>query len=205
MNRSISLRIIRSVSGSIMFALCLGSTAVSFAWGDTSGPGKAVSYINPDTGAATANPNVDSDSSCSRPDQHDTQRLSDPNTTNRNVHNDACFFGDGWRDSGAAGTKLDAPATFESRGVGVISACPDPDGAGPKVAVLSDTNGDGRMDRCLQSGYQEKGIAGDQEFPARLNTTTTPGDQYVTWCYDPDRNGCSDESVKDRSVIKWVQ
>jgi hypothetical protein len=180
-------------------------------------PERAVSYINPDTGAATENADVDPRSSCFSPDRYDTQRLSDPGTANRNVHNDACFFGDDDRDrygdddrdrygdDDRDARKIDAPATYVSSGVGVISACPDPDGAGPKFAILRDRNGDGRNDFCFQSGYQEKGIAGDEEFHARLNNTTTAGSQYVTWCYDSDRNGCSDENVKDRIQINWVR
>jgi len=38
--------------------------------------GRAASYINPDTGAATANPDVDPGSSCYRPDQSDKQAFS---------------------------------------------------------------------------------------------------------------------------------
>ncbi len=159
--------------------------------------GKASSYINPDTGAATANPDVDPASSCFRPDQYDMQRFSDPGTANRNVHNDACFLND-------AGMKVDGPASFQSSGVGFISACPDPDGAGPKVAVLSDRNGDGRNDLCFQSGYQMKGIAGDLEFHARLNNNTgMAGTQYVTWCSDADRDGCDDEWNKSTIRIDW--
>lgn len=104
----------------------------------------------------------------------------------------------GYGDSGSAARKVDAPATYDSSGVGFISACPDPENAGPKYAVLSDTNGDGRNDRCFQSGYQEKGVAGDLEFHARLNNTTTAGRQSVVWCYDPDRDGCSDEREGSR-------
>lgn len=183
------------------------STSSAFAWdGDRNRPQRAVSYINPDTGAATANPDVDPNSSCFNADRSDQQRLSDPGTTNRNVHNDACFFGSRYsRWNGGSDEKVDGPATFQATGVGVISACPDPDGAGPKVAVLSDTNGDGRNDRCFQSGYQEKGMAGDNEFHARLNNTTTPGTQSVTWCYDPNKNGCGDEYVKDQITINWVR
>jgi len=159
------------------------------------GGGEAVSYINPDTGAATANPDVDPNSSCFSPDQYDMQRFSDPGTANRNVHNDACFLKDG--------VKVDGPASFESKGVGFISACPDPDGAGPKVAVLSDSNGDGRKDLCFQSGYQMKGIAGDLEFHARMNNTGMAGTQTVTWCSDADRDGCSDEWNKSTIRIDW--
>ena len=124
--------------------------------------------------------------------------MSDPGTTNRNVHNDACFLD-------ARGNKVDGPASFQSFGVGFISACPDPDGAGPKTAKLSDTNGDGRNDLCFQSGYQERGVAGDFEFHARLNNTTTTGSQTVVWCSDWDANGCSDEWNKSRITIDWTR
>ena len=40
--------------------------------------GRASSYINPDTGAATANPDVDPGSNCENPDQRDRQAFSTP-------------------------------------------------------------------------------------------------------------------------------
>ena len=72
-----------------------------------------------------------------------------------------------------------------------------------RSAVISDCNGDGRNDLCFQSGYQQKGIAGDLEFHARMNNNTAmAGTQYVTWCSDSDRDGCSDEW--NRSIrIDW--
>lgn len=204
----------RFPNGLVLLAT-MGATLVAapavFAWGDGGGwggggsydgnrPDRAVSYINPDTGAATANPDVDPNSSCFSPDQNDRQQLSNPGATNRNVHNDACFFGRsssyGSYGGYGSGDKVDGPATFQSYGVGVISACPDPDNAGPKVAILS-----ADRKRCFQSGYQEKGMAGDKEFHARLNNDSTPGDQTVVWCYDPNGNGCSDE-YRLRSTIK---
>jgi hypothetical protein len=154
--------------------------------------GQAVSYINPDTGAATANPDVNVNSSCFSPDQSDTQQLSTAGTTNRNVHNDACFLD-------YRGNKVDGPATFESSGVGVISACPDPDGAGPKVAILSPDK-----KRCFQSGYQEGKGAGDLEFHARLNNDATPGRQTVVWCSDANQNGCGDERNTSTITITWT-
>lgn len=174
-----------------------GSSYGGSSYYDRDGGGRASSYINPDIGAATANPDVNANSSCFNPDQSDTQKLSPAGTTTNNVHNDACFLG---RD----GQKLDGPASFQSFGVGSISACPDPDGAGPKVAILSDTNGDGRNDRCFQSGYQDKGTAGDDEFHARLNNTGPTGKQTVVWCSDSDRNGCADEWNKSTISINWV-
>ena len=163
---------------------------------DGSSDGKASSYINPDTGAATANNDVDPNSSCFRADQYDMQMFSPAGTATKNVHNDACFLD-------RNGKKLDGPASFESRGVGVISACPDPDNAGPKTASLRDKNRDGRADLCFQSGYQTKGTAGDFEFHARLNNTGMVGTQYVTWCSDKDADGCSDEWNKSSIRIDW--
>ena len=160
--------------------------------------GDAVSYINPDTGAATANQDVAPNSSCFSPDQNDTQQVSPSGTATNNVHNDACFLD-------RSGNKVDGPATFQSTGVGFISACPDPDNAGPKIAILKDTNGDGRNDFCFQSGYQEKGMAGDLELHARLNNTTTPGQQTVVWCSDANMNGCGDERNKSSITINWVK
>lgn len=171
-------------------------------WGDDDG-GKgafrAASYINSDGGA---NRNVDPSSSCSTPDQYDRQRISSKSSGNpgdRNVHNDACFLD-------MNGNKADGPASFQSFGAGYISACPDPDGTGPKYAILRDTNGDGRTDLCFQSGYQEStipGTAGDEEFHARVNKNTGEGRQYVVWCSDADADGCSDEDVADRIAVRW--
>ncbi len=173
------------------------SQAYSSYGGGDSGSGRASSYINPDTGAATANPDVDPGSSCFSPDQYDRQAFSPAGTATKNVHNDACFLD-------RNGNKLDGPASFESSGVGFISGCPDPDGLGPKVAVLSDKNGDGRKDLCFQSGYQLKGTAGDLEFHARMNNNTAmAGTQYVTWCSDSNRNGCGDEWNKSSIRIDW--
>lgn len=160
--------------------------------------GRASSYINRDTGAATENPDVNAGSDCFSPDQYDQQQLSPSGTGTRNVHNDACFL-----DS--RGNFVDGPASFQSFGVGFITACPDPDGAGPKFATISDTNGDGRNDLCFQSGYQETGKAGDEEFHARLNNTSMPGTQQVVWCADADMNGCGDESNKAGITIEWTQ
>lgn len=174
-------------------------------------PKRAVSYINPDAGAATANPDVNSNSNCATPDRYDDQMRGAPGSTANNVHNDACFF-KSYYSSGKTKSDIDAPATFDSFGVGVISACPDPDGAGPKFSRLSDRNGDGRMDRCFQSGYQDQGTQGvadqpgDFEFHARMNNTTDmpAGQQKVVWGYDPDRDGLSDTDVKNAITINWL-
>ena len=192
----------RLLVGLTAAALLIGPVSAANAydgWGGgsySSSDGRASSYINPDTGAATANNDVDPNSSCFRADQYDMQMFSPAGTATKNVHNDACFLD-------RNGKKLDGPASFESRGVGVISACPDPDNAGPKTASLRDKNGDGRADLCFQSGFQTKGIAGDFEFHARLNNTGMAGTQYVTWCSDKDADGCSDEWNKSSIRIDW--
>ncbi len=174
---------------SLATAGLLTPASAAFAYGDFGGGsfqrGEASSYINPDTGAATANNNVNANSSCFNPDQLDTQAFT------KNVHNDACFLD-------YDGTKLDGPASFQSFGVGVIAACPDPDNAGPKVAIRN-----AAMTLCFQSGNQNKGVAGDGEFHARLNNSGTAGRQVVVWCSDSDRDGCDDEYNKDTIRIDW--
>lgn len=194
-----------------------GSYGGSGSYGER--PSKAVSYINRDAGAATENTNISSNSSCFSPDRFDeSQKLSSlasGNPGDRNVHNDACFFGSSYSGSyggSSSSQKINGPATFVSLGVGYISACPDPDDRtltggtnGPEIAFAQDRNNDGRIDFCFQSSYQKKGIAGDKEFHARLNNNSTPGEQNVTWCYDPDRNGCSDERVKNAIRVNWVR
>lgn len=167
---------------------------------------RAASYINPDIGAATANPDVNANSSCFNPDQTDNQKFSPAGTATNNVHNDACFLDDRGNKVGQG-----IGATFESRGVGFISACPDPDGVpGGQFAILSDTNGDGRNDRCVQSSYQDRGVvgvadvAGDFEYHARLNNNTaTAGTQDVKWGLDRDLNGLDRRGNDDSIGINW--
>lgn len=152
------------------------------------------SYINPDTGAPTENPDVDPASECETPDQADTQTVGDEATGAGNVHNDACLFD-------AQGMDVDAQVAFESSGVGVISACPDPDGAGPKTATLSPDR-----QRCVQSGFETggaNGAAGDGEYHARL-VSATAGTQTVDFCADPEGDGCADAAATDTIVITWV-
>ena len=192
---------IASTSAALLLGLA-GAPALAHDGGSWSGSydggqrGRAASYINPDIGAATANPDVDPGSSCYRPDQSDKQAFSPAGTTTRNVHNDACFLD---RD----GHKLNGPASFQSSGVGYISACPDPDGLGPQFSRLTDTNGDGRNDLCFQSSFQMKGTAGDMEFHARLNNTAMAGRQTVVWCSDADQDGCRDEWNTSTIQIDW--
>jgi len=149
----------------------------------------AASYINPDTGAATENPDVDPASECETPDQSDTQEISPAGEVTNNVHNDACLFDD-------SGADVDAQVSFESSGVGVISGCPDPDGEGPKTATNDGTT-------CTLSGYQETGMAGDFEYHARLNSEVA-GTQTVVFCADPEGNRCEDAVLSNTITITWV-
>ncbi len=198
------------IAAAVTIVTIAGATAVS-AWGggsygsDPSSYGGysygqvrfAASYVNRDTGAATENSNINSNSNCFTPDRYDeVQQVSPAGTATKNVHNDACLLDD-------RGQKLDDGATYESYGVGNISACPDPDNAGPRTAVLSAGPTGKAATRCTQSGYQVKNTAGDKEFHARLNSTQ-PGQQTVVWCYDNALNGCFDDNIQDTIVINWV-
>lgn len=163
----------RSLVVGALGALALGTVATSanagYAGYGGYGDGiRAVSYLNGDGGN---NADVDPNSSCSRPDQYDMQAFSSAasgNPGDRNVDNDACFL-DGNGDKVGKGVG----ASFVASGTGYISACPDPDGAGPEFALLRDLNGDGRNDSCYQSSYQEKGTAGDFEYHVG-STTPAP-------------------------------
>lgn len=182
-------------------------------------PTRAVAYINPDTGAATGNGNVDPKSDCDAPDQRDRQRLSAEGGSERNVHVDSCL-------QDAQGKPFDGTVTFASRGPGSISACPDPDQSvaqtpqvmnGPKVSFVHDHNGDGRNDHCHQTGYQMRDAAGDEEYHVRLNNDAAPGRQRVVFCFDPEQDaaadvsgqpsghGCRDTDVKSRILVRWVR
>ena len=109
-----------------------------------------------------------------------------------------------WRRSTLTRSFTTTPASFQSLGVGFITACPDPDLTGPRTARLSDMNLDGRNDLCTQSGYQNRpGIDGNREYHARMNSTM-PGGQIVLFCHDPDSDGCLDERVLSVSVIVWL-
>lgn len=194
----------KSTTAAVAVTALLAAAPVAFAWGGDSYGGydrgdlKAVSYINGDAGK---NADVDPNSSCFRPDQYDMQKFSSTasgNPGDNNVHNDACFL-DG------RGNKVgkNIGATFQARGTGYISACPDPDGTGPAVAKLRDLNGDGRNDSCFQSSYQEKGIAGDFEYHARVNNTGMAGSQDVKWGMDRDADGRIDDYRGDSIKVDW--
>lgn len=161
-------------------------------------PADAVSYFNPDTGMPTENPDVDPNSGCGdeegeAPDQDDTQPVvTDPMTDN--VHTDACLFDD-------AGARIDVQAAFQVSGVGSASACPDPDGmdiegmeADDKSATLS--NGD---TLCVLSGYEDA----NEEYHVRT-ISDEPGTQTITFCADPEGNGCDDAELTSTTTVTWT-
>lgn len=150
-------------------------------------PGRVVGYVRQDPGKTIFNPNVNDNSSCETPDRADAQRVSSPGTFDRQVHLDGCLF------RGAALTN--GRATFESSGVGYVLVCPDPDNDGPHTSRISDIK-----QRCYESSYQPS----NHEFHVRLNNNTGPGIQTIRFCYDPDNNGCADETLVDRVTIRWV-
>ncbi len=154
---------------------------------------RAVSYISADTGLSTANPNVDSDSSCSNPDKFDTQKVSSFSDGSSNVRVAGCLLG-----SDDNSDRIDTTGSYETSGVGGIYACPDPDGGGPKTSRATDTDGDGLNDRCTLSGFD----ADTLEYQVRLLSEVS-GNQIVVFCADANANGCADERTRSRAEINW--
>lgn len=168
----------------------VGGFGVAGAQSPKTGP---VSYINPDKGMPTANSDVDQASSCETPDQSDSQTVGEESSGAGNLHNDACLFD-------ASGNKVDAQVAFESSGAGLIFGCPDPDGDGPKTA--SNTK---NRTLCVLSGSESggaNGAAGDGEYHARM-ISGTPGIQTVTFCPDPEGDGCANAAARSSINITW--
>lgn len=159
-------------------ALTFLSAAPALAVGE-----RPVAYVNPDTGKQTANPGVPAGSECEAPTQSDTMALGDEATGKGNVHVDACLF-DG-------STRIDTKAAFEVSGVGTVAACPDADKEGPKTATRS-------ADSCLQDGFE----AANEEYHVRV-VSATAGLQTVTFCADPEGNGCGDAESTSTVRITW--
>ncbi len=148
-------------------------------------------YVNPDTGKATENPDVDPGSSCDTPDATDRQDVGTFLGGTNNVHVDACVYG-------ADGALLDTQVTFEVDGVGGVFACPDPDADGPKTATTADRDGDGLADRCTLSGYE----ADNQQYHLRI-VSEDPGLTTVRFCTDPDGVGCAEAGQVSTIVVNW--
>jgi hypothetical protein len=190
-------------------AVVVGASALVVGFLAASGPAigaatavRATAYVRADAGLPTFNPDVNPNSNCATPDYDDVQTNSAPETTANNVHVDACLFSSGAAPS-ATVSDVDVAATYEIFGAGTISACPDPDGDGPKTSVRHDHNGDGTFEHCHQSGYQSTGT-GALEYHARVNNTAGAGQTRVLFCADADQDGCLDEAVRNQIAIGWV-
>ena len=169
------------VSAALALAVAgLGAAAPAHA---QTGGERPVAYINPDTGKETENPGVAGGSGCDAPVQADTMALGDEASGAGNVHVDACLF--------SGSDRVDVKAAFEVTGVGVVSACPDADKEGPKTAVKTD-------DRCVQDGFEQA----NSEYHVRV-VSATAGVQTVTFCADPEGNGCSDATDTSAVRITW--
>lgn len=145
---------------------------------------RPVAYVNPDTGMETENPGVDAGSGCEAPDQADTMALGDEGDGTGNVHVDACLF------DGA--TRVDTQAAFEVSGVGVISACPDPDkDAAAKTSTKSGST-------CVLSGFEDA----NTEYHVRV-VSATAGVQTVRFCADPEGDGCSNAEAVSTVRVTW--
>lgn len=139
--------------------------------------------VNLDVGAVSIDRTGDASSDCNGTGGNDGQTVSvssgDPGTVHIGI--DACLYD-------PRGNDLDAPISWDSSGSGFILQCTDPDGAGPKTAVVTGN-------RCYQSGSQATGQAGDGGYHLDLENASHPGRQDVTFCYDPENNGCQDARV----------
>jgi hypothetical protein len=146
----------------------------------------AVAYVNPDTGKPTANGDVEPGSSCENADQQDTQVITTSATeATGNVHVDACL-------KDASGAALDTQASFDVSGVGEVFKCPDADMGGPKTSTKTET-------RCTHSGFE----SANSEYHIRL-TSSEGGTQTITFCADPQGDGCADASVTSTATITWA-
>jgi hypothetical protein len=190
-------------------AVVVGASALVVGFLAVSGPAigahttavRATAYVRSDAGLPTFNPDVNANSNCATPDYDDIQTVSPPGSTVNNVHVDACLFTSA-APAGATVSDVDTAATYEIFGAGTISACPDPDGAGPKTSVRHDHNGDGLFEHCHLSGYQSSGT-GALEYHARVNSAVA-GQTRVLFCADADQDGCLDESVRNQVAVGWV-
>lgn len=58
----------------------------------------------------------------------------------------------------------------------------------------------------MQSGFEEGGTngpAGDGEYHIRV-VSATEGDQTVTFCADPEGDGCADATATDSIAVTWT-
>ena len=141
-------------------------------------------YVNPDKGMPTENPNVAASSECETPERSDTQPLGNEADGKGNVHVDACLFD-------ASDKRVDTQAAFTVSGVGVIAACPDPDKEGPQTSKKTG-------DSCVLSNFE----AANSEYHVRV-VSGTAGQQTVSFCADPEGDGCGNAESSSTVRVTW--
>ncbi len=141
-------------------------------------------YINPDKGMPTENPNVAASSECETPERSDSQPLGNEADGKGNVHIDACLFR-------ANDDRVDTQAAFTVSGVGVISGCPDPDKEGPQTSKKTGNT-------CVLSNFE----AANREYHVRV-VSGTAGQQTVSFCADPEGDGCGNAESSSTVRVTW--
>jgi hypothetical protein len=170
---------------SVLTALACAAAPVLLLAPAASAAGERPSaYINPDKGMATENRDVAASSECETPVRSDTQPLGDEASGSGNVHVDACLFG-------AGDMRVDTQAAFTVSGVGVISGCPDPDKEGPQTSKKTG-------DTCVLSNFE----AANSEYHVRV-VSGTAGQQTVSFCADPEGDGCGNAEQTSTVRIAW--
>lgn len=85
----------------------------------------------------------------------------------------------------------DRQATWESSGPGEITAC---------TGTLSDSDSDGANDRCVLAAG-----AADLTYGASIgNSSSESGEQVLTFCDDPEGDGCAGATVFDTVTAVWL-
>lgn len=133
---------------------------------------------------ATENPNVAASSECETPVRRDTQPLGNEADGTGNVHVDACLFD-------ASDQRVDTQAAFTVSGVGIISGCPDPDKEGPQTSKKTGST-------CVLSNFE----AANREYHVRV-VAGTAGQQTVSFCADPEGDGCGNAESVSTVRIAW--
>lgn len=174
---------VRRFTSVLLVSVAAGGSALALATPALAAGERPVAYINADKGMPTENPNVSGDSECETPTQRDTQPLGTEADGKGNVHVDACLFN--------GSTRVNTQAAFTVSGVGIISACPDPDKEGPQTSKKTGNS-------CVLSSFE----AANSEYHVRV-VSGTAGQQTVRFCADPEGNGCGDAAQASTVRVMW--
>jgi hypothetical protein len=174
----------RRAAGALTALACAAAPVLLLAPAASAAGERPSAYVNPDKGMATENPDVAESSECETPVRSDTQPLGNEADGKGNVHVDACLFG-------AGDERVDTQAAFTVSGVGVISGCPDPDKEGPQTSKKTGST-------CVLSNYE----AANEEYHVRV-VSSTAGQQTVTFCADPEGDGCGNADQVSTVRVAW--